>query len=155
MSKMSPSTRMFIMFTCSRNKSFFLLALPLRSCYHSVAVPRVVHILTAVAAIVLLVRPLDCLSAGAMTREAAECCRKGKCHSAMSGDDCCKVTFADGALAAEARVKTADHQLPVFAGLIPEFSDSIPGHSWGTVSVRAHSPPTLPSPASHNLPLLI
>lgn len=154
MSKILRRTRMFIMASCSRIKSFFLLALEPRSCYHSRTVRHAVHIVIAVAAIVLLVRPLDCFGAG-MTREAAECCRKGNCHSAMSNDDCCKGTVVDSPQSAEVRVKAADHQLPVFAGLIPEFRGFLPSLFSSTIVMRAHSPPTLPSPSSHNLPLLI
>lgn len=155
MSKIVCCTRMFIILACSRLKSLFMLALEQYPCYHSRTVRRAVHILTAVVAIVLVLRPLDCFGAG-MTREAAECCLKGKCGSALSNDDCCKGTVADNTLSPALGVKAAaDQHLTAFAGLIPEFRYSIPGHSWGMVSVRAHSPPMLASPSSHNLPLLI
>src|SRR5947209_5314506 len=52
---------------------------------------RSVHISVALLAVMVLIRPFDCL-AGGFTRKAAACCAKGKCLPTSNADECCKGT---------------------------------------------------------------
>lgn len=110
----------------------------------------------ALVAVFLIVRPLDCFGAGAMTQEAMECCLKGKCRpTAMADDDCCKGIVVDGKLLAETGTKAVDQQLSVLADVVSEFVSSVPGASYISILVSAHSPPSSPPGTNIKLPLLI
>ena len=113
---------------------------------------RATQIAISVLAIVLLVRPLDCFGK-ARTREAMECCLKGKCAPSAKADDCCKNTVPGANHFLNA--KAADHSAPVVA-LAPA-SSSVPlpvlaGERSG--ELLRHPPPPLLLTAL-NLPLLI
>src|SRR6266851_5390505 len=57
---------------------------------------RAVHIAISLVMILLLLKPFDCFSSGPFTRQAAACCKKGKCVPSRNSDDCCKGTLPGG-----------------------------------------------------------
>ena len=61
----------------------------------SVQMRRKVQIVVGVIAMVLLIRPLDCLAFGASPSETAKCCLKGKCAPTAKADDCCRASVPD------------------------------------------------------------
>src|SRR5438876_4780887 len=69
-------------------------------------VRRSIHMSIALLAVLVLIRPLDCL-AGGFTRKAAACCAKGKCLPSSNADECCKGTVPGGNDVS--RPKTAGH----------------------------------------------
>jgi|SRR5579885_2021106 len=113
---------------------------------------RTIQIAISVLAIVLLVRPLDCF-ATARTREAMECCLKGKCAPSAKADDCCKNTVPGANHFLNA--KASAHSAPVItlattssSARVPLPADDRPGE------LPRHPPPPLLLTAL-NLPLLI
>jgi hypothetical protein len=46
-------------------------------------------------AILLLIRPLDCLAFGTSPGETSQCCLKGKCAPTAKADDCCRASVPD------------------------------------------------------------
>lgn len=64
----------------------------------SVRVRRKVQIVVSVIAMVLLIRPLDCLAFGSSASETAKCCLKGKCAPTAKADDCCSASVPDSSL---------------------------------------------------------
>src|SRR5437868_2970300 len=61
----------------------------------SVRMRRKVQIVVSVIAMVLLIRPLDCLAFGSSPGETAKCCLKGKCAPTAKADDCCRASVPD------------------------------------------------------------
>src|SRR5215471_7018264 len=53
---------------------------------------RGIQVVVSLLAVVMLVRPFDCFANGPRTREAMDCCLKGKCVPSVKADDCCKNT---------------------------------------------------------------
>ena len=113
---------------------------------------RGVQIVVSLLAIVLLVRPFDCF-AGVRTREAMDCCLKGKCIPGANSDDCCKNTVpaANQSLAA----KVAGHWTPMLSLGVPAVSAPLPlpAVQISVDSFRRAPPP--PNLTTLNRPLLI
>ena len=61
----------------------------------SVRMRRKVQIVVSVIAMVLLIRPLDCLAFGVSPGETAKCCLKGKCVPTAKADACCRASVPD------------------------------------------------------------
>src|ERR1700693_3349625 len=64
--------------------------------WYSKSMGRGPHILIAVIAVFLLVRPFDCLGSNTLNKKAADCCKHGKCVPTTNSDDCCKATVPGG-----------------------------------------------------------
>jgi len=116
------------------------------------AMRRGVQIAVSLLAIVLLVRPFDCF-ANARTREAMDCCLKGKCVPSANADDCCKNTVpaANHILASRA----AGHCTPLLSLGVPVVSTQLPPPAVhiSVDSLRRAPPP--PNLTTLNRPLLI
>ena len=113
---------------------------------------RGVQIVVSLLAIVLLVRPFDCF-ASVRTREALDCCLKGKCVPGANADDCCKNTVpaANHLLAS----KAAGHWTPEMTFGAPEVSARLllPAVHISVDTFRRAPPP--PNLTTLNRPLLI
>ena len=72
---------------------------------------RRLHIAVSLVAVFLLLKPFDCFSGRKFTKEAADCCKRGKCRPS-TGDDCCKGTLPGGKDIVTA-AKAFQNQLPV------------------------------------------
>ena len=114
---------------------------------------RALHLAIVVFAMVLLAKPFDCFASAPLTKEAADCCKKGKCAPTAQADDCCKATVPDGNQFLGS--KTSDH-------LISAFDFVAVGGSVGIAPQLDHesllpvlSTPTSPPDTRLNLPLLI
>ncbi len=113
---------------------------------------RGVQIVVSLLAIVLLVRPFDCF-ANVRTREAMDCCLKGKCVPSANADDCCKNTVpaANHLLLS----KAAGHWTPMLALGVPFVSAPLPPPAVQIhVDLLRRAPPPLNLTAL-NRPLLI
>src|ERR1043166_6790472 len=111
---------------------------------------RAVHIAISLVAVFLLLKPFDCLTGAKVTKEAADCCKRGKC-TPSTGDDCCKGTLPAGKLVAS---KAQDNQVPIalpMSGpvLVVEPVSPPPAFDW------VHPPPASPPGSRLTLPLLI
>src|SRR5678810_801882 len=109
------------------------------------------HIAISLTVVVLLLRPFDCFAASAPSRQAADCCLKGKCIPTANSDECCKNVSDDNQLAPS---KGAEHSSPLLA--LPVVHIPTPASpTFQTVgdTVR-HPPPGIPL-TSPSLPLLI
>jgi len=116
------------------------------------AMRRGVQIIVSLLAIVVLVHPFDCF-ANARTREAMECCLKGKCAPTAKADDCCKNTVPS--VNHFLGSKAAGHSAPVLAVAPSSVFIPVPAASvQGTVDLLRHPPPGSGLNA-RNLPLLI
>src|SRR5258708_4141349 len=113
---------------------------------------RGVHIAVALVAVVLLVRPVDCFSAGKFDQKAADCCKKGKCSPSTS-DDCCKATVPDGNQLATS--KATDHPPPVLDVVTADSPSTASEPLAASLPVEVHPPPGSPPGFRLNLPLLI
>jgi hypothetical protein len=104
-------------------------------------------------AVILLIRPFDCFAASTPSRQAADCCLKGRCVPRAKSDECCKNTVPDNNQLAPS--KAAEHS----STLIALTSVHIPilvsptFLAFGSDLVR-HPPSGLPL-TSPGLPLLI
>jgi hypothetical protein len=58
----------------------------------SVRMRRKVQIVVSMMAMLLLIRPLDCLAFGADPAATTKCCMKGKCAPTAKADDCCRAS---------------------------------------------------------------
>jgi len=123
-----------------------------RSLVSSNRMRRGVHITISLVAVLLLLKPFDCFSGSKFTKEAADCCKRGKC-SPSTKDDCCKGTLPGGKeLVASAKVDQ-NHSpivLPVIAMVLivePMLAAATPQET--------SSPPGSPTSTRLNLPLLI
>src|SRR5438034_5597047 len=114
---------------------------------------RGIYIATSLAVILLLIRPFDCFANPSPTREASDCCKKGKCTPSANADDCCKAMPPDSDQFLGS--KALDHSAPVVylanagepclnSGLFSD--DSL---------LVVPSPPGSPPYSRLNLPLLI
>ena len=113
---------------------------------------RGVQVVVSLLAIVLLARPFDCL-ASARTREAMECCLKGKCTPTAKGDDCCKNTVPGAAHFLGS--KAAGHGTPMLALSVLSVSVPLPTLMVQiSVDLLRRAPPPL-NLTGLNLPLLI
>ena len=113
---------------------------------------RGVQIVVSLLAIILLVHPFDCF-ANVRTREAMNCCLKGKCVPSANADDCCKNTIpaANHLLAS----KAAGHWTPMLALAVPSVSAPLPPLAVQIyVDLIRRAPPPLNLTAL-NRPLLI
>ena len=113
---------------------------------------RGVQIVVSLLAIVLLARPFDCF-ANVRTREAMDCCLKGKCVPSANADDCCKNTIpaANHLLPS----KAAGHWTPTLAPGVPFVSAPLPP---SVVQIYVDSIRRAPPPLNQNTlnrPLLI
>src|SRR5436309_9621549 len=90
-----------------------------RSLVSSNRMRRGVHIAVSVLAVVLLLKPFDCFSGGKFTKEAADCCKRGKCRPSTK-DDCCKGTLPGGkdlVTAAKAQQNHVPIALPIIGSM--------------------------------------
>jgi thiosulfate dehydrogenase [quinone] large subunit len=112
-----------------------------------------IHIAATLLAVVTLITPLDCLSSGERTREAAACCLKGECHPGANADDCCKNTVPDGSLLLAPIAK--NHHVPLVVSTVADSGTLVSTQ----VSQRLTNELTHPPPprflATVDLPLLI
>ena len=120
-------------------------------CYAQIEVRRGIHIAVSLVAVFLLLKPVDCFSGNKFTKEAADCCRKGKCRPS-TGDDCCKGTLPGGKqlVTSKAQNNQIAIPLPVIEQVVvvePVFTSP----TFHQVPVPPASPPT----SRLNLPLLI
>jgi hypothetical protein len=114
---------------------------------------RGLQIVIGLLVVLLLVRPFDCFAYGSGTREAMECCIKGKCAPSAKADDCCENTIPDGNHFLGS--KAADHSAPVFAITQPFISIPVPpSMGQGSGDLLRHPPPS-GNLNARNLPLLI
>jgi len=111
------------------------------------------HIVVAVLAVLLLVRPFDCFAGGKFDQKAADCCKKGKC-SPSNSDDCCKATVQGGNQFVTS--KAPSHSSPVldvWAADVPSATSEPLVLAFRVVVVDP--PPGSPPDFRLNLPLLI
>ena len=112
---------------------------------------RGIQIAVSLVAVFLLLKPFDCFS-GKLTKEAADCCKRGKCRPS-TGDDCCKGTLPGGKILAatsKAQQSQAPLALPVIGSIV----------LWAPIFTRAtfhelNALPESPPDSRLNLPLLI
>ena len=126
--------------------------IPIEMWYPVNRMRRGIHIAASLLAVFLLVRPFDCF-AGAITREAAECCTKGKCLPTKDAHECCKGTVPGGTQLAAS--KAPEHSVPAFDVATVDIQSSMSLPFVAALFREAHSPPGLPPHARLNLPLLI
>jgi hypothetical protein len=111
------------------------------------------HIAISLMAVVVLLRPFDCFAAGAPSRQAADCCLKGKCAPTADSDGCCKHNAPDSSQLVTS--KAADHSSP----LIALAADHIPALAFPltfqALSDRVQHPPPRMELTAPSLPLLI
>lgn len=107
------------------------------------------HIAISLMVVVLLVRPFDCFAATAPSRQAADCCLKGKCVPTANSDECCKNTVPDNNQLAPS--KAAEHSIAFTVVHIPDLVSPTFLAAGDPVS---HPPPGVRF-TSHSLPLLI
>jgi hypothetical protein len=118
----------------------------------SIRMRRGVHIAVSLVAVFLLLKPFDCFSRSKFTKEAADCCRRGKCRPS-TGDDCCKGTLPGGndlVTAAKAQPSHAPMILPVVGTAVITEPVSAPAPFY-----ERNEPPGSPPSFRLNLPLLI
>jgi len=113
---------------------------------------RGIHIAISLIVVLLLLKPFDCFGTGKFTKEAADCCKKGKCNPS-NGDDCCKGTLPGGKqLVASATAHQAQFTLDVATTVaLDPFKPAAAMRAIATIAVPLGSPPT----SRLNLPLLI
>lgn len=57
---------------------------------------RGLYIVVSLLVVVLLMRPLDCFAGARVSREAMDCCLKGKCAPTAQSDECCRNSTPNG-----------------------------------------------------------
>jgi len=114
---------------------------------------RGVHIFVSLVAVVLLARPFDCFATAQPSREAMDCCLKGKCGPSAKSDECCQNSSPDKGQFTIA--KTGQHfgPQPVLApastlATVPDSSSD------GSIDLMRHPPP-MRGFIARSLPLLI
>src|SRR5436305_11715730 len=123
-----------------------------RSLVSSNRTRRCVHIPVSLVAVLLLLKPFDCFSGRKLTKEAADCCKRGKCRPSTK-DDCCKGTLPGGkelVVSAKVDQNHSPIALPVIARVLivePMLVAATPQ--------EASSPPGSPPSTRLNLPRLI
>lgn len=114
---------------------------------------RGVHITISLMAVILLIRPFDCFAAGTPSRQAADCCLKGKCVPMANSDECCKNTVPDNSQLAPS--KAAEHSSPLIALTVVQIPVLVSPTFLAVASdLVRHPPPGIPI-MSPGLPLLI
>lgn len=113
---------------------------------------RGIHIAISLLAVFLLIKQFDCFSGNKFTKEAADCCRKGKC-TPSKGDDCCKGTLPGGK---QLLASKAQHSPNLNITLLPVSTPVLQEPTFSSVTFdRVHAPPGSPPSSRLNLPLLI
>src|SRR5215469_8794543 len=114
---------------------------------------RRLHIAVSLVAVFLLLKPFDCFSSGGkFTKEAADCCRRGKCRPS-TGDDCCKGTLPGGNDIVTAAKVLQNHLLVALpVSVNTAFSEPV---LLQASFVETKAPPGSPPSSRLNLPLLI
>lgn len=113
---------------------------------------RGIHIAISLLAVLLLIKPFDCFSGNKFTKEAADCCRKGKC-TPSTGDDCCKGTLPGGK---QLLASKAQHSPNLNIALLPVSIPVLLEPTFLSATFdRVHAPPGSPPSFRLNLPLLI
>ena len=110
------------------------------------------HIAISLMAVVLLVRPFDCFAATAPSRQAADCCLKGKCVPTANSDECCKNPLPDNDQIAPSKV--AGHSSPLIALTAVHIPTLVSPTFLAIGDSVTHPPPGIPL-TSPSLPLLI
>ena len=114
---------------------------------------RGIHIAISLMAVVLLLRPLDCFAAGTPSRQANDCCLKGKCVPTATSDECCKNTVPDNNQLAPS--KAGEHSSPLIALTVVHIPVRVSPTFLAVASdLVRHPPPSIPL-TSPSLPLLI
>src|ERR1017187_1848011 len=113
---------------------------------------RKVQIAVSVIAMLLLIRPLDCLAFGASPRDAAKCCVKGKCSPTAKSDDCCRASVPDNSQSMPGAV--AGHSAPLIDLVAVQLPNSVPSLRFDMHSDTARHPPPLYR-VPYTVPLLI
>ena len=117
---------------------------------------RGIHVVIALAVILVLVRPFDCF-AGFRTRKAADCCAKGKCLPTRDADDCCRAALPADTQVIAAKVSqfTSVPNVAVAAVILPVVVAPSPIQSLTSSKRLSVKPPGSPPGSNRNLPLLI
>jgi hypothetical protein len=114
---------------------------------------RRVHIVVALLAVFLLVRPFDCFAVGKFDQKAADCCKKGNC-SPSNSDNCCTATVPGGNQVVAAQA--TDHHS---ARILDVVQADVPGATlqlWAmALFVQIHQLSGSTPDLSLNLPLLV
>jgi|SRR6185295_17766368 len=113
---------------------------------------RGIHITISLMAVILLLRPFDCFAASAPSRQAADCCLKGKCIPAANSDECCKNTVPDHNQLAPP--KAGEHSSPLVALTVVHIPTLVSPTFQTVGDPVSHPPPGIPL-TSPSLPLLI
>lgn len=114
---------------------------------------RGIHITISLMAVILLLRPFDCFAASAPSRQAADCCLKGKCIPTANSDECCKNIVPDHNQLAPPRA--GEHSSPLVALVVVHVSALVSPTFLAVASdLVRHPPPGIPL-TSPILPLLI
>lgn len=113
---------------------------------------RGIHIAISLIAVILLVRPLDCFAAGTPSRQAADCCLKGKCVPTANSDECCKNTVPENDRLAPSKVATDSS--PLVALVAVHIPTLVPPTFLALGDPARHPPPDI-SVTVPSLPLLI
>jgi len=110
----------------------------------------------AVIGAYLLAAPFDCFATTGLTREAADCCARGKCVPTKNTDSCCERTVPNGRDFVSASREALVHALAPLDLIadVKAFSPFIPG-SATTYFELSGAPPGSPPGSRLNLPLLI
>ena len=111
---------------------------------------RGVHIAVSLLAVFLLLKPFDCFSGRKLTKEAADCCKRGKCRPS-TGDDCCRGTLPGGN---DLLTAAKAHELPLALPANVN-APSVERVLLPTTFVETSFPPGSPPSSRRNLPLLI
>jgi len=122
------------------------------ACYSEAGMRRGLHITITLMAVVLLLRPFDCLDGSSPKRQAMECCLKGKCAPTAKADECCKKTTPDYNQLAPS--KAADHSSPLIAFIAIHVPELLPPIFQASREPVRHPPPRIES-TTPSLPLLI
>jgi hypothetical protein len=113
---------------------------------------RKVHILVSVIAMILLIRPLDCLAFGVSPGETAKCCLKGKCAPTAKADACCRASVPESNQAMPGAAAANSVPLLDLAGVhLPNCAPSLRCEI--LLAVVRHPPPL--NRAAYTPPLLI
>jgi len=113
---------------------------------------RGIHITISLMAVILLIRPFDCFAVGTPSREAADCCLKGKCVPTANSDECCKNPLPDNDQIAPSKV--VGHSSPLIALTAVHIPTLISPTFLAVGDPVSHPPPGIPL-TSPSLPLLI
>lgn len=113
---------------------------------------RGIHIAVTLIAVVAVIAPLDCFTNGVRTREAAVCCLKGNCHPRANADDCCKNTLPE---TSRLMPPTATNQHFPLVLMVVDTSTLGLAPVFHRLTNEFRHPPTTPSLATVNLPLLV